>query len=87
MILMTDFICPQPREWDRQYKILKRACLKQSIDPSSIPIPLLLSGWWYSDDSDKRERWYATLRWAESQGFSDLLTSLDENTGFKGDAV
>jgi len=79
------YICPRPGDWDKQYKLLKGACQRRQIDPAGIPVPLILDGWWYSSDADKKERWEAMLAWAEQNGIADLVAPLNSETGFKGD--
>lgn len=82
---MAVYICPQPGEWDKQHKMLLHACRESSIDPSGVPAPLILSGWWHSGDADKKARWIATLNWAERHGLAELILPLDAKTGFTGD--
>lgn len=75
------FTCPLPDRWNEIYKNL---CAAYEImmgkklpayvadiwNAGGPPTPLILNGWVFSDDADKRERWRETLRWAEKY---DLL--------------
>jgi hypothetical protein len=47
-------------------------------DPSipAPPVPLILSGWTFSNDLDKRDRWESTISWADKYGVSHLLEDL-----------
>lgn len=40
---------------------------------SEPPIPLILSGWQFSSDQDKQQRWQATLQWASERDLSNLI--------------
>lgn len=82
---MAAYLCPQPGEWDRVHTALKRASAARGIDAASLPVPLILNGWWYSNDEEKRARWNATVNWAASQELSTLLPVLDETTGYLGE--
>jgi len=68
------FICPMPDTWaavhQRLLKAWKRAGDKVMPEP---PRPLILGGWGSSSDTDKRERWAETVRWATRHGMSRLI--------------
>lgn len=77
--MQQDYICPNPRRWN---EIFKDLCATYEMKtemklPSNVvgiresggpPTPLILNGWVFSNDNDKRVRWQETLRWAEKQG-------------------
>jgi hypothetical protein len=46
------------------------------------PVPLILGGWWYSNDREKRDRLELHLRWAADHGvllsITNFLNSLKE---------
>lgn len=48
-------------------------------DPPSPPIPLILAGWVYSNDDEKKERWEATVLWANRNGCSDVVDIPDRD--------
>lgn len=62
----NDRICPQPRKWDAIWRLLGR--------PQQQP-PLVLSGWAFSTDGQKRSRFLEQLRYASDNG---LLDRIDE---------
>jgi hypothetical protein len=83
-----NFICPVPNRWNEIYKNLCMAyeqklgqkLLKTGTEifrEDGPPIPLILNGWVYSDDSDKKKRWDETIAWAEKHGLLHL-TIVDE---------
>lgn len=81
--MQQDYICPNPRRWN---EIFKDLCATYEIKtgmklPSNVvgiresggpPTPLILNGWVFSNDNDKRLRWRETLRWAEKQSLLHL---------------
>lgn len=54
------FISPKPNKWYQIYQCLKSHW--ENEIPSSIPPPvaLVLGGWNFSNDSDKKNRWEKT---------------------------
>lgn len=72
-------VCPQPRVWaDIHQNLLKNWKLLVSIDPTipKPPVPLVLSGWDFTNDVDKKLRWEATKSWAERYGVSGSIPEL-----------
>ena len=47
------------------------------MDVPSPPRPLILAGWVYSSDVEKRERWHATLAWAKAWEFEHIIGDID----------
>jgi len=66
-------ICPKPLRWKAIYERLLSACEGNAI-ASRPPVPLILSGWSYTNDAEKAERWKATKAWAEQNALSELIT-------------
>jgi len=81
--MSNEYICPMPMRWSEIFNTL---CTKYdekygtSIsgrvginiqEAGGPPIPLILGGWAFSDDSQKHERWQETIEWAKRHGFSD----------------
>jgi hypothetical protein len=64
-------ICPNPRRWHEIYERLRTVCQQRSL--SLPPVPLILNGWVYSNDTEKAERWNATAKWATDNGLPDLV--------------
>jgi hypothetical protein len=61
-------VCPQPYAWGEVYGLLKRYALTHPCIPPEPPIPLVLAGWYYSNDHAKMKRWDDTVDWAEFNG-------------------
>ena len=60
-------VCPLPDHWNRLYELLpsRRQLSSGGWEP---PLPLILGGWWSSDDSAKRARLALHIRWAAEHG-------------------
>jgi len=43
------------------------------------PKPLILNGWVYSNDIEKKNRWEKTVKWAESNGCQDLVVCIPDS--------
>lgn len=71
-------ICPNPGPWNNVFQKLKHYAQKNKCDPSEPPIPLILSGWIFSDDFQKKDRWEETVRWATDNGCVEIVSSLPE---------
>ena len=69
-------ICPQPSHWASIYQRLNDLAIKSENFIPSPPKPLILSGWDYSNDVEKRERWLETLDWGEKWGFTEVLREI-----------
>jgi hypothetical protein len=76
------FVCPNPIPWSDTYKALEAAWRKSGCVGSAPPMPLILSGWWYSSDRDKQDRWLDTIRWAKEHDLSHLIKELKEDEGY-----
>ena len=59
-----DRICPLPILWDRFWKLLGSP--REGVGP-----PLILAGWAFSSDRDKRERFQAHIKYAADRGLLD----------------
>jgi hypothetical protein len=80
-----NFLCPFPNRWDKIYNDLCKAYevatgkrLPLSVPEvgkvGGPPTPLILNGWVFTNDEDKKERWQETLRWAERHNLLHLTT-------------
>ena len=47
------------------------------------PHPLILDGWSFSCDMQKRERWLETVRWASTHGLSHLIPQIEERDTYR----
>lgn len=62
--------------WHRVFNRLADAAIKSGRDVPPPPVPLILNGWVYSNDIEKRERWRQTLAWAEKWGLAAIMEEL-----------
>jgi len=79
-------ICPQPKVWDEIYKKLKKKMSeRKTTDIPEPPVPLILNGWWYSSDNEKRIRWEETILWCNKYNFSSQIPELSEEQSYFGE--
>lgn len=71
-------VCPKPASWSRVFWELKEFAENHSGIPFP-PKPLILAGWAYTNDVDKKARWEATIEWANSYQCCEILESLHES--------
>jgi len=88
-MIEIDYICPLPIDWNRIYESLYKACAKdRNIDIESmtvtsifektgVPTPLILNGWVFSSNIEKKLRWLETIKWAEENGYWNIIASED----------
>jgi hypothetical protein len=73
-------VCPLPIPWNRIWELLpdRRRC-ENGWEP---PLPLILAAWHTTSKTDKRQRVFEHLQWAEARNalpmVSDRLESLQE---------
>jgi hypothetical protein len=72
------FVCPNPIPWSETYKRLEASWRQSGCHGDGPPMPLILSGWWYSSDRDKQLRWEQTIQWAEQHNCRDLIRQIPE---------
>jgi hypothetical protein len=75
-------ICPLPTAWNRIYNylvIFRQEQANFGITLSEIPIPLILAGWVYSNDYQKRTRWVQMVNWAEGAGCYKIISTIEKN--------
>jgi hypothetical protein len=62
-------VCPAPKAWKRLWDLLPE---KLYVNGHWRPaLPLILAGWWASDDASKRARLIEHLTWARDHGALD----------------
>ena len=71
-------ICPLPLYWIEVHRSLMDYSRNHSCDPSMPPKPLVLAGWNFSSDLEKKIRWEETLDWAKENGCLFLTDVLKE---------
>jgi hypothetical protein len=74
------FISPLPNKWHKIYQELLKYWEQNLVDQScKPPIALVLSGWTFTNDFDKKQRWDETIKWAETNGCLHLLNDVNES--------
>lgn len=72
-------VCPKPMLWNELHEIAVEADINDSTPPS---LPLILGGWFHSENFEKSERLRELLHWACQNNVSDVvwayLRCLDE---------
>ena len=71
-------ICPNPMAWDRVYRTLRDrwAANRHGASP---PVPLILNGWVFSNDAQKKDRWEQLVEWAVERGWdADVVVPQSE---------
>lgn len=68
-------ICPRPDAWAAIHQRLLCA-VRETPEIPPPPSPLILAGWGYGNDVEKRDRWTATVEWAKQHGFGALVSAL-----------
>lgn len=70
-------VCPVPTVW---MELHKRLCQAAKVSPNvpQPPTPLILNGWVYTNDAEKKARWDETLQWATQYGFRTIIGDLQD---------
>ncbi len=71
-------ICPNPIPWNDAFERLTRFAKKQMCAPPLPPSPLILAGWAYSNDAEKKQRWDETVTWADDNGCPELVGAISD---------
>jgi hypothetical protein len=71
-------VCPNPMPWNEAFKRLTNYAQLYPCNPPSPPKPLILTGWAYSNDVDKMQRWEETVDWAKKNGCSNLVADISD---------
>jgi hypothetical protein len=66
-------VCPMPSEWNRLWNMLPE-CPPRAGDREPWP-PLILSGWWASNDAEKATRLAYHIQWASDHGALERVDS------------
>ncbi len=78
-------ICPQLYVWRQIYTCLTEA--REQAGDTSIPLPpqvFNMQGWLLSTDTNKQNRWDATIVWAAHYGFSHVIPDLSDHDWYDG---
>jgi hypothetical protein len=68
-------VCPNPLPWNGVYQRLTEVSQSQPDLPKP-PVPLILNGWVYSNDTEKMRRWEETVNWAKNAGCDEIVQSV-----------
>ena len=66
-------VCPNPVPWNEVFGRLTEYARTHRCSPPSPPVPLILGGWWATNDFEKIRRWEETVAWAISNGCAHLV--------------
>lgn len=80
----SQFICPQPQAWDRAYRGLREAWGESNLSTPKPPVSLILNGWVFSSDIEKRERWRETVEWAKRHNLLHLIPEFSAEESYVG---
>jgi hypothetical protein len=73
-------ICANPPEWAK----LHAAAMNAAADGDPFPKPLILAGWAFSSDEEKRQRWSDSVAWLQERGLELLIVSEVEGGWYHG---
>jgi hypothetical protein len=76
------FICPQPQIWHEIYQKLETAWKAQGRVGNEPPRPLILGGWNFSNDLEKKRRWEETLKWAKENNLEYLISEISSDDSY-----
>ena len=68
-----NWVCPKPPDWNELYDMLPDR--KRVGAGSEPPVPLILSAWWHTSDTEKKQRFLIHLRWARDKSVLDKILS------------
>ncbi|MBU1370821.1 MAG: hypothetical protein KJ578_04605 [Bacteroidetes bacterium] len=79
------YISPNPKSWHKIHGLLTQFWEeKLNKTVPKPPVPLILNGWVFSSDFEKKNRWLETLKWAEENNCSHLIPQLSEEDKYFG---
>lgn len=78
-------VCPNPSVWHETVMRLERLARARGI-VEPVPTPLILGGWAYSNDVQKKGRWEETVAWARKYNLTQELP-VDETDFYKVDEL
>jgi hypothetical protein len=67
------FVCPVPLAWVRVHGLLRNAWEQDGRQGTPPPTPLILGGWFHTNDVEKARRWRETCTWATENGYTHLI--------------
>jgi hypothetical protein len=76
---MLDQLFPNPKKWASIHKSLIEFSSSKQCEPREPPRPLILAGWSYSSDDEKKARWQEFIDWAKNNQCSELISLNDDD--------
>lgn len=76
-------ICPIASEWAKIHRELVEYSRTKICLPPEPPTPLILAGWAYSNDIDKKNRWQETFDWAVANGCSEFVLAVSDELFYR----
>jgi hypothetical protein len=78
-----EFICPMPMAWDDIHRKLRAAWESAGRLGDEPPVPLILNGWVFTSDLDKKLRWDETIAWAKARSLEHLVPHLSKTQRYE----
>jgi len=76
-------ICPLPQVWCDIHSKLIKIWEQDKLAMPEPPRPLILNGWMFSSDTDKKNRWDETKEWIIKYANPDLIGNLTDADYYK----
>jgi hypothetical protein len=71
-------ICPNPITWKEIFDRLTNYAQSHACTSPLPPKLLILSGWTYTNDVEKMQRWEETLKWAAQNGCTEIVSGIPD---------
>ena len=75
-------ICPNPKIWHAVSEKLNSYAIRHDLPPP--PKPLILAGWNFSSDFEKKVRWQETIEWCQLHNCTVLIDGISETEWYCG---
>jgi hypothetical protein len=69
-------ISPKPELWYKVFQTLEKYARTHKCAPADPPRALVLSGWIYSNDLERKTRWDETIKWASANNCLDIVKDI-----------
>ncbi len=69
-------VCPNADVWHDIHKKLEVFARTNLCIPPQPPVPLILAGWAYTNDHDKKHRWQETVEWAKLNSCYEIIKEI-----------
>jgi len=76
------FVCPMPDTWNEIFQALLTAWKMDPKGKGPPPTPLILGGWNFSGDYEKKAVWQNTINWAEEIGLAHLIPVITKDQSY-----